>query len=257
MTAAWRVARPTESSPLNVEIGAQRRFGMAATDLDDYKAVRKAHGGTINDVVLAVVAGALREWLQARGEAVTPRTTVRALVPVSVHEADSPAYQNRVASVLVDLPVGEANPAVRLNRISYEMAQVEQSHQFVGAASLAGLAGFAPPTLHAIGARMASNMQRRAYNLVITNVPGPQHALYAAGAQLLGAYPVVPLGKAQALSVGSTSYNGGMYYGLNVDRDAVPDVDELAGFVLGSLAELVRAQPPRPRRPRAPKPAVS
>jgi WS/DGAT/MGAT family acyltransferase len=255
LSAAWNVARPPETTPLNVEIGEQRRFGMAATDLDDYKAIRKAHGGTINDVVLAVVTGALREWMQLRGETVTARTTVRAMVPVSVRTDDDRVYGNRVASFLVDLPVGEPHPVLRLNRISYDMAQHKQSNQMVGAEALVGLAGFSPPTLHSIGARMASQLSRRVYNLVVTNVPGPQFPLYAAGAPMIGAYPVVPLAKGQALSIGATSYNGGMFYGLNVDRDAMPDVDELAQFLVQALAELKQAPTARQRRPRAAKQA--
>jgi WS/DGAT/MGAT family acyltransferase len=255
LSAAWSVARPTDITPLNVEIGEQRRFGMLATDLDDYKSIRKAHGGTINDVVLAVVTGALREWLQLRGETVTSRTTVRAMVPVSVRSDDEQVYGNRVASFLVDLPVGESQAVLRLNRISYDMAQYKQSSQFVGAEALVGLAGFSPPTLHSLGARMASQLSRRVYNLVITNVPGPQFRLYAAGAPMIGAYPVVPLAKGQALSVGATSYNGGMYYGLNVDRDAMPDVDELVSFLAQSLMELKLSPTARQRRPRTAKPA--
>ncbi len=257
LSAAWRVARPPETTPLNVEIGEQRRFGMASTDLEDYKAIRKAHGGTINDVVLAVVTGALREWLHLRGETVNARTTVRAMIPVSVRTDDDRVYGNRVASFLVDLPVGEPHPVLRLNRISYDMAQHKQAHQFVGAEALVGLAGFSPPTLHSIGARMASQLSRRVYNLVVTNVPGPQFPLYAAGAPMVGAYPVVPLSKGQALSIGATSYNGGMYYGLNADRDAMPDVDDLASFLVHALAELKSAPTARPRRPRAPKPATT
>lgn len=253
LSAAWSVARPPDLTPLNVDIGEQRRFGMADTDLDDYKAIRRAHGGTINDVVLAVVAGALREWMLLRGEPVNARTTIRAMVPVSVRTDEDRVYGNRVASFLVDLPVGEAQPVLRLNRISYDMAQHKQSNQFVGAEALVGLAGFSPPTLHNIGARMASQLSRRVYNLVITNVPGPQTPLYAAGAPMLAAYPVVPLAKGQALSVGATSYNGGMYYGLNADRDAMPDVDDLASFIVHALDELKTAPTARQRRPRAPK----
>jgi len=253
LSAAWSVARPPEATPLNVDIGEQRRFGMAATDLADYKHIRKVHGGTINDVVLAVVTGALREWLQLRGEVVTSRTTIRALVPVSIRDEVDRPYGNQVSSFLVDLPVGESSPLIRLSRISYDMAQHKQANQLLGAEALVGLAGFSPPTLHAAGARLASQLSRRAYNLVVTNVPGPQFPLYAAGAPMLGAYPVVPLAKGQALSIGATSYNGGMFYGLNVDRDAMPDVDELAGFIEHALAELKAADTARTRRPRAAK----
>ena len=234
------IARPAPDSPLNVRIGEQRRFGMAATDLDDYKRVRKAHGGTVNDVVLATVAGALRTWLLTRGEAVTPATVIRAMVPVSIRGDGTPAGSgNHISSYFVDLPVGEGNPVVRLQRVSYAMRGHKESGQSVGAEALVQMSGFAPPTVHALGARAASSVTRRLFNLVVTNVPGPQFPLYAAGARMLSMYPVVPLAKGQALSIGLTSYDGGVYYGLNADRDALPDVDVLASLLEESLAELV------------------
>ena len=234
------ITRPAPTSPLNVPIGEQRRFGMAATELDDYKRVRKAHGGTVNDVVLATVSGALRTWLLTRGEAVTPTTTVRAMVPLSVR-ADGERGQlgNRVSSYFVDLPVGEGNAVMRLHQVSFAMRGHKESGQSVGADALVQLSGFAPPTIHSLGARVASSITRRVFNLVVTNVPGPQFPLYAAGAKMLQMYPVVPLAKGQALSIGLTSYDGGVYYGLNADRDAMPDVDVLAQCLEESLAELV------------------
>ncbi|HVE64752.1 MAG TPA: wax ester/triacylglycerol synthase family O-acyltransferase [Mycobacteriales bacterium] len=232
-------ARSAPATPLNVEIGAARRFGMVATDLDDYKRVRKSHGGTINDVVLATVAGALRTWLQTRGESVNG-LTVRAMVPVSVRgEAQEGMSGNRVSQYFVDLPVSEPNPVMRLHQVSYAMTAHKESNQAVGAEALVTLSGFAPPTLHALGARLAGGLSRRMFNLVITNVPGPQIPLYANGAQMLEVYPVVPLAQAQAVVVGLTSYNGGVYYGLNADRDAMYDVDVLAQCIGESLAELV------------------
>jgi len=234
------IARPAPDSPLNVRIGEQRRFGMARTELDDYKRVRKAHGGTVNDVVLAAVAGALRSWLMTRGEAVTPTTTIRAMVPVSVrNDATGAAPGNHVSSYFVDLPIGEGNPVMRLHQVSFAMRGHKESGQSVGADALVQLSGFAPPTLHSLGARAASGFTRRLFNLVVTNVPGPQFPLYAAGARMLEMYPVVPLAKGQAVSIGLTSYDGGVYYGLNADRDAMPDIDVLAGLIEESLAELV------------------
>ncbi len=227
------------ASPLNREIGTHRRFGMATTDLDDYKRVRKAHGGTINDVVLATVSGALRTWLLTRGEAVTTTTTQRAMVPVSVRGAGGAETGNRVSSYFVDLPVGEPSPIMRLHQVSYAMKAHKESGQSVGADAMIAMAGFAPPTLTALGARVGSRLSSRMFNLVVTNVPGPQYPLYSMGAPLLGIWPVVPLAKGQAVTVGLTSYNGGVFYGLNADRDALPDVDVLAGCIEESLAELV------------------
>ncbi len=233
------VARSAPSSPLNAEIGEQRRYATADTDLDDYKAIRKSHGGTVNDVVLAVVAGALRDWLMTRGEAVSGKSVIRAMVPVSVRtDEHSGTLGNRVSSYLVDLPVGEPSPVMRLHQVSYAMKAHKETGQAVGADALVGAAGFAPPTLHALGARVGSSLSRRVFNLVVTNVPGPQFPLYAGGARLLATYPVVPLAKGQAVSIGLTSYDGGVYFGLNADRDAMPDVDVLAQCLVGSLAEL-------------------
>ncbi|HZB50936.1 MAG TPA: wax ester/triacylglycerol synthase family O-acyltransferase [Mycobacteriales bacterium] len=240
LAAAARVAaRPAPASPMNVSIGEQRRFAVARTDLDDYKRVRKAHGGTVNDVVLATVAGALRSWLMSRGEAVTSTSTLRAMVPVSIRTERDRVGGNRVSSYLVDLPVGEPDPVVRLSQVSYAMKGHKESGQSVGADALVALGGFAPPTLHSLGARAASSFTRRLFNLVVTNVPGPQFPLYAAGAQLLEMFPVVPLAKGQGLCIGLTSYNGRVFYGLNADRDALPDVEVIGSLLEEALAELV------------------
>ncbi len=153
-------------------------------------------GGTVNDVVLATVAGAIRGWLLSRGEPVTPSTTVRAMVPVSIRgDSDSGQPGNRVSSYLVDLPVGEPNPMVRLSQVSYAMKAHKESGQSVGAEALVALSGFAPPTLHALGARAANSFTRRLFNVVITNVPGPQFPLYASGAQDAGDVPGDPVGR--------------------------------------------------------------
>ena len=210
LSAARIAARPAPDSPLNSAIGSQRRFAVARTELEDYRKVRKHRGGTVNDVVLATVAGAIRGWLLSRGEPVTPSTTVRAMVPVSIRgDSDSGQPGNRVSSYLVDLPVGEPNPMVRLSQVSYAMKAHKESGQSVGAEALVALSGFAPPTLHALGARAANSFTRRLFNVVVTNVPGPQFPLYASGARMLEMFPVIPLAAGQAVSIGLTSYDGG------------------------------------------------
>ncbi len=242
LAAARTAVRPAPPSPLNVDIGGSRCYGTARTQLDDYKRVRKAHGGTVNDVVLATVSGALRRWLLSRGEPVPVTTTVRALVPVSVRGDEAAGtLGNRFSAYLVDLPVGEPDPFRRLAAVSTAMRAHKETGQSVGADALVALAGFAPPTIHALGARVVSAYSRRLFNLVVSNVSGPQFPLYAAGAQLLEAFPVVPLVKGQAVSIGLTSYNGGVFYGLNADRDAMPDVDVLGALLEDALAELVDA----------------
>ena len=242
LSAALAVARPPVSSPLNVPIGEQRRFATVDLSLADLKAVRTSLGGTINDTILAVIAGALRSWLQARGVPVRQGDLLKAMLPISVAvpaASSGHAGGNRVSATLVELPVGEPDSAVRLQQISYQLAQLEEGSQFVGADAIVNIAGFGPPTLHALGARVGSTMTSRVYNLVITNVPGPQRPLFAAGSRMLAAYPCVPLTRNQALSIGLISYDGGVYLGLYADRDALPDLDLLAMCLHESMAELL------------------
>ena len=242
LAVARTAARPAPESPLNAQIGEQRRFATVTTDLDEYRSIRKAHGGDVNDVVLAVVTGALRTWLLTRGRGVPSGTVLRALVPMSVRAAEDGALGNSVSSFVVDLPVGEPSPLMRLHQIGYAMQAHKQSGNAVAADALVGLAGFAPPTLHSLGARVGSTLSRRMFNLTVTNVPGPQTPLYAEGARMLAAYPVVPLTKGQALSIGVNSYDGCVFYGLNADRDAMRDIDVVAegiGDALGALREAV------------------
>ncbi len=245
--AARTAARPAPTSPLNVDIGEQRRWAMATTSLEDHRKVRIRHSRngqrelTVNDVVLATVAGALRAWLLTRGESVVASTAVRALVPVSVQgDGDDAPHRlgSRVKAFVVDLPVGEPNPAIRLHQIAYSMRAQAEAGEAVAAETLVGIAGFAPPTLHSLGARVASAASRRLFNLIVTNVPGPQHPLYAGGARLLATFPVMPLAKRQAVSIGLTSYDGSVYYGVNGDRTAMPDVAVLAQCLVDALAEL-------------------
>jgi len=249
-TVARTAARPAPISPLNVEIGEARRYIMVGTDLEDYRKVRNrlalgryADDVTINDVVLATVSGALRSWLLTRGEAVHSATTVRAMVPVSVYDTDDATrLGNRVTACFVDLPVGEPSASMRLHQIAFAMRQQMEGGQAVGAESLAGLAGFASPTLHSLGARLGMAMSRRLFNVIITNVPGPQQPLYAGDALMLSTYPVMPLARWQAVSIGLTSYDGGVYYGLNGDRTTMPDLDVLGQCLVDSLAELVESR---------------
>ena len=249
-TVARTAARPAPVSPLNTEIGEARRYVMVGTDLEDYRNVRsrltKGHYAddvTVNDVVLATISGALRTWLLTRGEAVHSASTVRAMVPVSVYDTnDATRLGNRVTACFVDLPVGEPRASMRLHQIAFAMRQQMEGGQAVGAESLAGLAGFASPTLHSLGARLGMAMSRRLFNLIITNVPGPQQPLYAGDALMLSTYPVMPLARWQAASIGLTSYDGGVYYGLNGDRTAMPDLDVLGQCLVDSLAELVESR---------------
>jgi diacylglycerol O-acyltransferase len=257
-TVARTAVRPAPTSPLNAEIGEARRYVIVGTDLADYRTVRSrlarghyADEVTINDVILATISGALRSWLLTRGEAVHNATTVRAMVPISVYDlddndaVDTGRLGESVVACFVDLPVGEPAASMRLHQIAFAMRQQIEGGHAVGASSIAGLAGFASPTLHSLGARLGSAMSRRLFNLIITNVPGPQQPLYVGSARMLSAYPVIPLARGQAVSIGLTSYDGGVYFGLNGDRDAMPDLDLLGQCLVDSLADLVEIRDAR------------
>jgi hypothetical protein len=165
-----------------------------------------------------------------------PASSLRALVPVSVVDSEP---HTTVRPLLVDLPVGEPDPVLRLTQLRYAMASHKASGRAVGADALVALGGFAPPTLLALGARASSGLTRRMFSLVVTNVPGPQLPLYAAGAEMAEMFPILPLSAGQAMSIALTSYNGGVYFCVNADRDAVRDVATVAELVEESLAELV------------------
>ncbi len=245
--------RHTPETPLHARLSEQRRFVTVRTDLQDYRTVRRVHGGTVNDVIMATVAGAMRAWLMTRAEPVHGSRSLRALVPMSVidHELEPTSLGSQVTGHLVGLPIGETSPVVRLHQVSYAFKAHKETGMAVAADRLADVAGFAPTTFHALGSRVAASQARRSFDLVVTNVPGPQFPLYAAGAQMLESYPVQPLLPGHALAIGVTSYDGGVHYGITADRDALPDVEVLGQCVEEALAELVdSASDARPRAPR-------
>jgi diacylglycerol O-acyltransferase len=226
-------------SPLNVHIGPHRRFTWVRGDLPEFKAVKNALGGTVNDVVLTVVAGALGRYLQRHGEAAHD-TVLRAMVPVSVRaDVERGALGNRVAAMWVPLPIGMSDPVARLLTISHDMDGIKDSGQAVGAQVLTELTGFAPPTIMAQAARLQA--RQRMFNLVVTNIPGPQIPLYMLGRRLEAMYPMVPLAAKQALGIAIMSYDGQLNFGLNADYDALPDLEDLAEDLRASISELVAA----------------
>ena len=252
--------RSALDSPVNATLSEQRRFVTVASALEDYRRVRRVHGGTVNDVILATVTGGLRNWLMTRAESVHGSRTLRAMVPMGVIDSDlePTSLGSQVAGHLLSLPIGESSPVVRLHQVSYALKAHKETGRAVAADRLAGVAGFAPTTFHALGSRVAAEQTRRGFNLVVTNVPGPQFPLYAAGAQMLQSYPVPPLLPGHALAIGVTSYDGHVYYGLSGDRDALPDLDVLGQCLVESLEELVdSASDSRPRAPRGRKKAPS
>jgi diacylglycerol O-acyltransferase len=229
--------RPASSTPLNVEIGPHRRFDWTAMDLGTVKAVKARLGGTVNDVVLAVVSGAIRRYLADRGVDVD-RLDFRAMVPVNIR-AGYDGAGNRVASVVARLPVDESDPRRRLARVSREMEAVKHSHQVDAARALEEITDWSFTTLLSQTTRLAS--VSRPFNLVVTNVPGPQFPLYFLGARLLECYPVVPIFHYQALGIALFSYDGRLFWGFNADWDAVPDLHDLVGLVDDELRRLAAA----------------
>ena len=238
---ALRGGRPPAGSPLAGPVSARRRFGTLRVPLADLQTVHTAHGATVNDVVLAVVAGGLRSWLLTRGELRGSRTTLRALVPRTVLEdvGGRSSLGVQVAPLLQPLPVGEADPLVRLHQVADGSKAHRDSGRAVDARTLTDIAGFAPATLHTLGARASAETVRRPHDLLVTNVPGPQLPLHAAGGRLSATYPVVPLETGHLLAVGVTSYDGEVFFGLTADREAVGDLDVLLQGLEDALAELL------------------
>jgi diacylglycerol O-acyltransferase / wax synthase len=238
---------PAPPSPLNVDISPHRRYTWVDADLALFKAVKDSLGGTLNDVVLAAVSIALGRWLRAHGHD-TEGLVLKAMVPVSVRaDIERGALGNRVAAMWAPLPVGVEDPAECLEQIRLAMEDIKHSGQAVGAQVLTSLAGFAPPTILSQAARLQA--RQRYFNLVVTNVPGPQFPLYLLGRRLRALYPVVPLARRQALGIAVMSYDGHLGFGLLGDYDALPDLDAIAQELERAIRLLARAAGvPAPRR---------
>jgi diacylglycerol O-acyltransferase / wax synthase len=233
----WAGLNPAPSTPLNVEIGPHRRLVPVGFALEDFKEIKNAFGGTVNDVVLTVVAGAMRRWLRSRGVRLEG-LELRAQVPVSIRtEGERGELGNRLAVMRAPLPVYVEDPLARLRVVKEAMGELKESKQAVGAEVLAGMQNFAPPTILAQASRL--NFSTRLFNLVVTNVPGPQIPLYLLGRELLDIYPVGFLPENQALFVAIMSYNGRLSFTLLGDFDALPDIDVLADGVRESVEELL------------------
>jgi len=238
-TVGWTALQAAPPSPFNVRIGPHRRFTWVGADLSQFKAIKDSLGGTVNDVVLAAVAGALGSYMRLHSHP-TDDVKLRAMVPVSIRaDIERGALGNRVAAMWAALPVGITDPVARLHTISEEMHGLKQSGQAVGAEILTRLSGFAPPTIMAQAARLQA--RQRLFNLVVTNVPGPQFPLYLLGRELEAIYPMVPLAENTALGIAILSYNGQLNFGLVADYDALPDVEVLAEGLRASIAELAAA----------------
>jgi diacylglycerol O-acyltransferase / wax synthase len=229
-----RIRPAAPETRLNAPIGPDRLFAMARAGLDEVKAVRRATGATVNDVLLTAVAMMLSEFLA------DPPEEVVALVPVSVRrDEERGELGNRISTVFVELPL-RGEPLNRLARVSKEMDAVKGSAQVRAGALIVGATGLAPPLVSSLAVRAMSGP--RMFNLVVSNVPGPQETFYLAGAPLREVYPAVPLNpRNQALTIGILSYDGGVHFGLLADRDAVPDVGDAADGLERALAVLGEA----------------
>ncbi|MDX6707843.1 MAG: diacylglycerol O-acyltransferase / wax synthase [Solirubrobacteraceae bacterium] len=234
---AWAGLNPAPPSPLNLEIGPHRRFAGVACELMDFKTVKNVLGGTVNDVVLAVVAGALRNWLHSRGVR-TQGLELRALVPVSVRSREERnGTGNRLAVMRGPLPVYIEDPIERLDAVRLAMDDLKESKQAIGAEVLTSMQQFAPPTVLAQASRL--NFSTRLFNMLVTNVPGPQFPLYVQGREMTSIFPIAFLPKDHALAIAIMSYNGQMNFGLLGDYDAMPDLDAFGEAIEAALAELV------------------
>jgi len=249
--------RPGPRLPFNAMIGPGRRVQHVSVPLADIKLVKDAFGGTINDVVLAVVADAMRRYLGGRGDAVPDH--VRVFCPVSVRDESARyALGNQVSGIFVDLPLGSMPPLTRLGEVSNRTGDLKRSRQAVAAQTLSALTDWAPATLHALGARAVAGQPawqpQQIFNFVVTNVPGPQQPFYTGGARMIDVWPFVPIYHQLGLGFALFSYDGSINFGLMADRDLVPDLDDLAGHVedaIESYRSLARRLTPASRARRA------
>jgi WS/DGAT/MGAT family acyltransferase len=236
---AWALVDRAPEVPLNVEIGSHRRFVWARCELAEFKEIKAGLGGTVNDVVLAVVSGALRRWLRRRGIR-ADGLELRALVPVSVRAEDQQGTAgNQIVAMRGPLPVYIEDPVRRLHVVRDAMNDIKESKQALGAEVISRFNDFAPPTLLAQAARL--NFSTRLFNLIVTNVPGPQLPLYVLGRELQETFPVAFLPPNHALAVAIMSYNGKMGFGLLADYDSMEDVEVISEGITESVAELLEA----------------
>jgi diacylglycerol O-acyltransferase / wax synthase len=237
--AGRAVARPT--SVLNGPTGPHRRWSWARGDLAQVKAIKDAAGCTVNDVVLAAIAGAFRTYLDARGERVDD-AVLRSLVPVSIRtEEDRGRLGNQVTALLAELPIGVADPRARLDAVRREMGQLKGSGMAVGIEAMLSGADFVPPTLMSLAARAYARTGQRMVNAVTTNIPGPQYPLYLLGQRMVEMFPYIPIAEDVRISIGIASYDGNLAFGATGDYDAVPDLDDLCVAIEEALAELSAA----------------
>jgi diacylglycerol O-acyltransferase / wax synthase len=248
---AWELANPAPELPLNVPIGPHRRYTWVRGDLGEFKRIKTELGGTVNDVVLCTVAGAMRRWLRARGVR-TEGLELRALVPVSIRATDEHGkLGNQIAAVRGPLPVYVEDPVARLRTVREAMDGIKSSKKALGAEVISRFNDFAPPTLLAQASRI--NFSTRLFNLIVTNVPGPQIPLYVLGRELLDIFPVAFLPENHTVAIAIMSYNGKIDFGLLADYDAMEDVNLIAEGIEAEVKQLLEAADSSEKRTRARK----
>ncbi|MFF8962770.1 wax ester/triacylglycerol synthase family O-acyltransferase [Streptomyces globisporus] len=224
-------------SALTAPSSGTRRLATADLDAGDLQRIRRAEGGTANDVLLAVVAGALRRWMAERGESL-PAADPRALVPVSRRRPGGAASGNRLSAYLLGLPVTSADPRSRLRAVRTAMDRNKAAGPLKGAGAVAVLADQLPPLAHRFGAPLAANAARMLFDVLVTSVPLPRSALSLGGCPLTALYPMAPLARGQSLAVALSTYGGRVHVGLVADGKALPDLDRLAAAVEDEFTEL-------------------
>jgi WS/DGAT/MGAT family acyltransferase len=236
-----RFANLALESSLNGPIGPHRSWRWVTASLADVKKIRSAHGGTVNDVVLAAITRGFRTLLQSRGEPVDD-LVVRSLVPVSIRPSDEHnVYNNRVSAMFAELPVGIEDAVPCLNAISRQMNELKEHHQASAGETLVSLSGLAPPVLLALGARLFAGLEQHAVQTVTTNVPGPRQTLYTAGRRMRGAYLYVPLAGSVQIGIAIFSYAGQLTFSVTGDYDYAPDTEVLCRGLEEGIAELLAA----------------
>jgi diacylglycerol O-acyltransferase / wax synthase len=236
----WNLTKPAPKVPLNIDISPHRSFHGARCDLDEFKEIKNVLGATVNDVTLAVTAGALRRWMLDR-ELETDGIELQALVPVSIRTEDQHGeLGNKLTAMRGPLPVGIADPIERVRFVSKAMDDLKASKQPLGAEAIWGLndwfRDFAPPLL--LGPTAAINFSTRLFNLLVTNFPGPQIPFFVRGRELVEVYPVGFLARRHALAIAIISYNGAIGFGLLGDRESMGDLDRIGAYIEAGVEEL-------------------
>jgi diacylglycerol O-acyltransferase / wax synthase len=228
-------------TPLNPDLGPNRRVDWTESSLDDIKEIRRALGGSVNDVLLAVVTGAVRHFLTEERQFDVNGIEFRAMVPVSTRQADQRgSLGNQVAMWLVNMPLSEPEPLLRLQKVHQETARLKQTNQALGAATLVELSRGTPLTLISMANRVVGPIVRP-FNLTVTNVPGPQFPMYLLEAKMIASFPIVPLWSQHGLGLAIFSYDGSLHWGIHADFDAIPDTDRVAAAISTAIKELLDA----------------